>query len=176
MNKITKLLSLITVLTLGVLLSVAFISAQDDDDMASTAETIIESIWNEGDMEVVGEYISEDVVVYLPPSLGVEPPFAGHEGYMMNVGGWQAGLPDLNIEIGAVIDGEEASAVRVIITGTHTENFFGIPATGAELAFGANIIYIYDEDGLVVEEWWEWDTVLELIQLGLFTPPGAEGQ
>lgn len=143
-------------------------------DSAEQIEQLITSVWNEGDVDTIAEYVSEDVTVYLPPSLGVEPPFAGLEGYTMNVMGWRAGLPDMMIEVVTAFGNEEAVAVRGILTGTQTEEFFGIPATDAELVFGVNVIYILDEDGLIVEEWWEWDTVLELVQLGLFTPPSGE--
>lgn len=148
-------------------------SGQDTSSTASV-EGLITSVWNEGEFEAIEDYVAEDVTVYLPPSLGVDPPFAGIEGYSMNAAGWRAGLPDMRVEILRVIEGEDAVAVRVMITGTQTAEFFGIPPTGASLAFGANIIYVMNEEGLVVEEWWEWDTVLELVQLGLFTPPGAE--
>ena len=148
--------------------------AQDDLDTHAQVELVIETLWNDGDLETVADFVAEDVTVYLPPSLGVDPPFSGIEGYQMNVAGWRAGLPDMAVEILAIVADDMGAAARVNITGSQTEEFFGIPPTNADLEFGANILYVFDETGLIVEEWWEWDTVLELIQLGLFVPPGAE--
>ena len=163
------------VLLLLVLVSMSAISANGQEmSSGDQVEGLISTVWNEGDLEAVGDYVAGDVMVYLPPSLGVDPPFAGIEGYTMNAAGWRAGLPDLNLEVLRIVAGEDAVAARVMISGTQTETFFGIPPTDAELSFAANIIYVMNEDGLIVEEWWEWDTVLELVQLGLFTPPGAE--
>lgn len=179
MNRLWRVLFVAVMAALVLVPVLGSTQAQDDGEMmdyGAQAEAVITTIWNDGDMEAVTELIAEDVTVYLPPSLGVEPPFSGHEGYMMNAGGWRAGLPDLEVEIVATIGGEQAAALRVNITGTHTETFFGIPPTGAELAFGANILFFFNEDGQVTEEWWEWDTTLELIQLGLFTPPAPPGE
>ena len=167
--------SRIAIVLLLALVGMSAINASGQEmSSADQVEGLISSVWNEGDLEAVGDYVAEDVTVYLPPSLGVDPPFAGIEGYTMNAAGWRAGLPDLNLEVLRIVAGEDAVAARVMISGTHTETFFGIPPTDAELSFAANIIYVMNEDGLIVEEWWEWDTVLELVQLGLFTPPGAE--
>lgn len=154
-------------LALVVALSLSVVQAQE---MMSPLEHIV-ALWNSGETESLADWVSEDVVVHLPLSLGVAPPFSGLEGYQMNVGGWRAGLPDLAVEVLAMVEDEGMAALRVMMTGTHTETFFGIPPTGAELAFTANILVEYDEDGRIVAEWWEWDTALELIQLGLFTPP-----
>ncbi|MBL8164233.1 MAG: ester cyclase [Anaerolineae bacterium] len=162
-------LSLVIVLaTLGFALVAG---AQDENMTAAHIEQIVTELWNAGDDSAIADLIAEDVVVNLPPSLNVNPPFSGHEGYLMNVMGWRAGLPDLKIEVLHLIASDELAAARVMITGTQTETFFGIPATNAELAFAANILYELDDEGKVVAEWWEWDTTLELIQLGLFTPP-----
>ncbi len=172
-----KLLRYMPILVVSIVVLAFAWGSVAQDEMMSTGEqveAIIETFWNEGDLMNIADWVAEDVTVYLPPSLGVDPPFAGHEGYSINAMGWRAGLPDMNIEVVAVVAGEDSAAARVVITGTQTEEFFGIPPTDAELAFGANIIYIFNEDGLLVEEWWEWDTVLELVQLGLFTPPGQE--
>lgn len=155
-----------------VLLSLGALSVAHAQDDASPVEAVI-AAWNTGETDALAELISPDVVVNLPPSLGVQPPFSGLEGYGMNLGGWRAGLPDLNLELVTLIEGEDAAAARVLLTGTHTADFFGIPPTDAELAFAVNIIYEFDEAGMIVAEWWEWDTTLELVQLGLFTPPPA---
>lgn len=173
MYKVNRMLLAILLI---VLVSISLITsfAQEMMSPSEDIEALIEQVWNEGDFDAIADYVAEDVTVYLPPSLGVEPPFAGIEGYTMNAMGWHAGLPDLKVELITTIADENAVAVRVMITGTQTEEFFGIPATDAELAFAANIIYILDDDGLILEEWWEWDTVLELVQLGLFTPPSGE--
>lgn len=172
MFKISRF-TLVVVIVMFVSIPLLNIFGQDMSS-AENIETLINTVWNEGDFDAIDEYVAEDVTVYLPPSLGVDPPFAGLEGYTINAMGWHAGLPNLAVEIMAIIAAEDAVAARVMITGTQTEEFFGIPATDAELAFAANIIYILNEDGLVVEEWWEWDTVLELVQLGLFTPPTGD--
>ena len=52
------------------------------------------------------------------------------------------------------------------ITGVHTGNFFGIPATGKRVEF-SGMYMVRIENGKIVEHWGEEDGVSLLEQLGV---------
>ncbi len=92
--------------------------------------------------------------------LGGNPPMnrAGHEAFAR---GFYAGLPDAMHEIDDVFATADRVAVRFIIRGTHSGNFFGIPASGRPVSTAAHVLMhvahgkvtkleaIFDEAGLL---------------------------
>jgi len=93
-------------------------------------------------------------------SLGGNPPMdrAGHEGFAL---GFYAGFPDARHEILDVLATEDRVAVRFVIHGTHTGNFFGIPASQRPIRVVCNVLMhvndarvtilegVFDEAGLL---------------------------
>ena len=83
---------------------------------------------------------------------------AGHHGF---ASAFYAGFPDAMHTIEDVVVTESAAAVRFILRGTHTGNFFGIPATSLPVVVAANVILhlrddrvselkgVFDEAGLL---------------------------
>jgi predicted ester cyclase len=92
--------------------------------------------------------------------IGGNPPMnrAGHEGFAI---GFYAGFPDASHHIEEVFATGDRVAVRFVIHGTHTGNFFGIPATGRPVVVAANVMMhvaggrvtmllaIFDEAGML---------------------------
>src|SRR5947199_1430295 len=72
-------------------------------------------------------------------TIGGNPPTnrAGHEGFAV---GFYAGFPDAMHHIEEVFATEDRVAVRFVIHGTHTGNFFSIPATGRPIRTAANAL------------------------------------
>lgn len=93
-------------------------------------------------------------------TIGGNPPMdrAGHEGFAI---GFYAGLPDARHEMVDVFATEDRVAVRFVIQGTHTGNFFGIPASDRPVRVVANVLMrikdgrvttlegVFDEAGLL---------------------------
>lgn len=76
------------------------------------------------------------------------------------------GMPDFHTEIDDLIAEGDKVVARVTMTGTHTGNFWGFPATGKAVKFTG--IYIARiKDGKIVEHWGEEDGVSLLQQLGV---------
>lgn len=64
--------------------------------------------------------------------LGGNPPMdrAGHEQFAV---GFYAAFPDLRHDVEEVFATDDRAVVRLTIRGTHTGNFFGIPASGGPI-------------------------------------------
>jgi steroid delta-isomerase-like uncharacterized protein len=76
------------------------------------------------------------------------------------------GMPDFRTEIQDLIAEDDKVVARVIMTGTHTGNFYGIPATGKRVEF-SGIFIARIVDGKIVEHWGEEDSFSLLKQLGV---------
>ncbi|MFK4003354.1 ester cyclase [Qipengyuania sp. NPDC077563] len=66
-----------------------------------------------------------------PRNQGQEP---GREPMKQFIAGVRQALPDLTIEIKDVVFGDEKAAVRAEMRGTHSQDFFGVTATGKPYA------------------------------------------
>lgn len=122
---------------------------------------------NPAAMEVFDELVAEEVVDhYAPPGL---PP--GREGWKQNRLMFHAAFPDGRWEIVDMVAEGDLVVVRAPFSGTHTGEFFGIPATGRRVSIGS-IHICRVVDGLVVEHWGNSDDVGLLQQIGAL--PAAE--
>lgn len=80
------------------------------------------------------------------------------------------GMPDFRTEIQDLFAEGDRVVARVLMTGTHTGNFYGIPVTGMRVEFTG--IYIARiENGKIVEHWGEEDSLSLLKQLGYAVKP-----
>jgi predicted ester cyclase len=76
------------------------------------------------------------------------------------------GFPDYQTAIDDLIAEDDKVVARITMSGTHTGNFMGIPATGKQVVFTGIYIALI-ADGKIVEHWGEEDGVSLLIQLGV---------
>lgn len=126
-----------------------------------------QEIYNSNNLDALLEVVSEDLLTpnILPgiPS-GVEGAKVAHQIML-------AGFPDYQTTIEDLLAEGDKVAARIRMTGTHTGNFMGIPATGKQVSFTG--IYIARiEDGKIVEHWGEEDSVSLLTQLGAMPKMG----
>jgi steroid delta-isomerase-like uncharacterized protein len=80
-------------------------------------------------------------------------------------------LPDLSIEVTKKHVASDSVVVEVIIRGTHSGAWRGLPATGRQLEFPLCGIYIFDADDRLAGERIYYDRGIVLGQLGLFHEP-----
>lgn len=75
------------------------------------------------------------------------------------------GMPDFHTTIDDLIAEGDKVVARVTMTGTHTGDFWGFPATGKKVVFTG--IYIARiENGQIVEHWGEEDGISLMQQIG----------
>jgi steroid delta-isomerase-like uncharacterized protein len=112
---------------------------------------------------VAPEVLTPKIMAGMPP--GIEGAKAVHQITLR-------GMPDFHTAIEDLIAEGDQVVARIRMTGTHTGNFWGIPATGRRVEFtGVYIIRI--AGGKIVEHWGEEDGVSLLQQLGAL-PGGNE--
>jgi predicted ester cyclase len=97
--------------------------------------------------------------------LAGNPPMdrAGHEQLLL---GFYAGIPDAQHTVDEVFADGDSVAVRFTIRGTHTGNFFGIPASNRPVSVVANIL-MQVRDGRVVRLHGVFDEAGMLRQMGV---------
>jgi len=96
--------------------------------------------------------------------LGGHPPMplAGHQAFAT---AFYAGFPDIVHTVDEVFATADRIAVRFTLRGTHTGNFFGVPATGKPVIVTANIL-MHVEGGKVATLFGVFDEVGLLRQIG----------
>lgn len=122
-----------------------------------------EQAWNEGRLEVLDDIISSDYINHSP---GFENPKPGPEGLKPIVSAIRQGFPDLKYIIKKLVVAEDHVAAHVVMTGTHTGEFFGIPATGKQIEVPQMQIERI-VNGKIREHWRVTDDFSMIKQLGL---------
>ena len=121
-----------------------------------------QEIYNSNNLDELGAVMSFDVLTpKIMPDMpsGLEGAKAVHQKTLL-------GMPDFRTETQELIAEGDKVVARVVMTGTHTGNFYGIPATGRRVEFtGMYIARI--ADGKIVEHWGEEDSYGLLLQLGM---------
>lgn len=120
--------------------------------------------YNSNELDKLDEVMAFDVLTpkimpNMPP--GLEGAKAVHQKTLV-------GMSDFHTEIQDLVAEGDKVVARVIMTGTHTGDFYGIPPTGKHVSFtGIYIARIANEK--IVEHWGEEDGVSLLQQLGVLS-------
>jgi steroid delta-isomerase-like uncharacterized protein len=80
------------------------------------------------------------------------------------------GFPDLHLDVTQRHVADEAIILELMISGTHTNEFRGIPATGRRVQYPCCAVFPFDENDRITGERIYFDVALFLRQLGLMPP------
>lgn len=121
-----------------------------------------QQIYNSNDLDALEEVVAGAL---LAPKMmsGMKP---GIEGAKQVHATTLIGMPDWHTSIDELIAEGDKVVARITMTGTHTGDFWGIPATGKRVEF-TGIYVVRIENGKIVEHWGEEDGVSLLQQLGV---------
>jgi steroid delta-isomerase-like uncharacterized protein len=132
------------------------------DELKRIAQDFFQEIWNQGDESAINRFIAEDAA-------GNDPQFGiGRESFREQWRGWRRAFPDIHFAIEELIADSDTDTVvtRWLLTGTHSADFWGAPATGNKIRVdGVSIDRI--KDGMVVSGFDAWDSVILRRQIGL---------
>ena len=123
-----------------------------------------QDIYNSNALDRLTEVVSEDLLTpkIMPGAAqGLEGGKQVHQKTLI-------GMPDWHTAINELIAEDDKVAARITMTGTHTGNFWGIPATGRRIEF-TGIYIVRIANGKIVEHWGEEDGVSLLQQLGVLS-------
>ena len=158
----------------GDILSLAL---REENPMAKAEQTPKEIVqrwihdgYNAGNIDVLRESVTEDVVMYGQP--GVEGPLQGREEYLEWATEISKALPDQQIEIHEVVSEGDFVAARVTLTATQDGPLGDIPPTGESFEVDA-LALIRTDDGRIAEKWFRVDELGMMQQLGVIEQPGG---
>jgi steroid delta-isomerase-like uncharacterized protein len=130
-------------------------------DHATTIATAV-GLLNAGDVDgyITTLYAPEAVFHGFPPAFSPD-----RDGIAAFFRALRAGVPDANIAAEDLLTDGDRVAVRFTLTGTHTGELFGVPASGEHIeAEGITIARF--SGNRVVERWNRLDDVTFLTQIG----------
>jgi steroid delta-isomerase-like uncharacterized protein len=143
-------------------------SAEIKEEVTSVVLAFVEC-GNRGDLQGAADLHGDDLVFHMPGMPAMNKP--AWEQFNQQ---WFGAFPDLHIEVdpSTMTVQEDRAAGYYTLTGTHTGDFMGIPATGRRISVtGVNLFRV--RDGKIVEEWVSNDSLGMMQQLGLVPAPGA---
>lgn len=120
-----------------------------------------QEIYNSNNVEALNDVVAEDLLTpRMMPGMpqGLEGAKKIHRGTLLGMPDWHTQIEDL------IAEGDKVVA-RITMTGTHTGDFFGFPATGKKISF-TGIYIVQIANGKIIEHWGEEDSVGLLQQLG----------
>jgi len=91
----------------------------------------------------------------------------GHTAVKHFYGEFLTGFPDLRLDIVDLHCGDEGIASEMMLSGTHTAMWMGVPPSGRRFELKICAIYTFDPDDRLLEERAYWDNALIKQQLGL---------
>jgi C-1 hydroxylase len=122
--------------------------------------------WNVQDPEAAGNLLSPDFVRHdanVPEVVGA----AAQQEFLRGV---FSAFPDIQIEIQQLVAQGDTVAARLLVRGTHRDEFLGIPATGRGIKVQSTETYRL-ADGKIIEEWVVMDALGLMQQLGAIPGP-----
>jgi predicted ester cyclase len=130
---------------------------------------VIEEANSKGNLDMVDEFIASDYVLHTPTAPTGE--VRGTEGYKQLISMQRSAAPDLNFTVEDQIAEGENVVTRYSASGTHQEEFMDAAPTGNQVTT-TGIVISRIVDGKIVEEWFEWDVLGLMQQLGAIPEAG----
>jgi steroid delta-isomerase-like uncharacterized protein len=132
----------------------------------SEVEEVLDGIYeavNTGNVALLDKLVAPD---YIEHSEG----FQGVERFRQQIIAFRAAFPDLHVTIEDLITDGDRFASRTTVTGTHTGDLMGMPATGKHISVQAVDIGRI-QNGQAKERWGGLDMHTLLTQLGVIPAP-----
>ena len=135
----------------------------------ATARRWSEELWGKGNLAVADEIIAPEYVRHDP---GDPFPARGPEDVKRIVIMLRTMLPDLSIQIEAMVAEGDLVVSRYTTTATDTRGYMGKPPTGRTIRTSAMQMFRF-ANGKIVESWAARDDLGTLVQLGHLPPMGS---
>ena len=119
-------------------------------------------IWNTGDINLVSEVYSENIIVNWARGWGL--PSKGLKEVEQTILKTRSVFHNWNEEILDLVVDDDKVTSRYISTGVHKEEYLGVPASGKNIEFQEISIYLI-RDNKVLEQWCLGDDLHLLSQI-----------
>lgn len=122
--------------------------------------------WNAQDPEAIAAQFTPDGVRHQFPL--PEARLAGRDAITQGVGAIIQAVPDATLEVRSQSIGEDGRVtVEWTFSGTHENDFPGMPASGATFVLPGISVYVLAEDGQITEERAYWDMATLMAAAGV---------
>lgn len=122
--------------------------------------------WNAQDPDAIAAQFTPDGVRHQFPL--PEARLAGRDAITQGVGAIIQAVPDVALEVRSQSIGEDGRVtVEWTFTGTHENDFPGMPASGASFVLPGISVYTLDGDGQIMEERAYWDMATLMAAAGV---------
>jgi steroid delta-isomerase-like uncharacterized protein len=142
--------------------------ARDEEDITMALDNkaivrrLYEDVWNDRKLNLIDKLFAPSHALDEPTTSGSQ---MGPAAYKEQVNRFVAAFPDLHLEIDDLIGEKDKVVLSWVISGTHTGDFMGIPATNKKVSFeGITIIQI--AGGKILDSSVRWDALGLMRQLG----------
>lgn len=139
-----------------------------NDHNTVKARQFFEDMLGKANWALADDILAEEVVMHHPSS---PQPITGVKNVVGFLGAFRAGFPDMNMRVEFAFGDGEMVCVRWGMSGTHTAELFGIPASGKPVKVVGVSILRFSKDK-VVEDWVSEDTMGLMQQIGVIPTPG----
>jgi steroid delta-isomerase-like uncharacterized protein len=139
------------------------------DKRVAIAREFFALVFNGRDAERARDYFTSDIVWH-GGALGT---VSGVDTIVPILAGFIGSLDDIHAEEQDAIASDDLVALRLVVTGVHTGNLLGVPASGRRIQWDAVDIYRINDDGKISEQWAFEDMAAILSQVGAITLPWA---
>ena len=130
-------------------------------------ERMFDEIINAGNLDLADELFAADYVDHGPMG-----DMQGVPAFKELVAMWRAAVPDVHCSVENWFESGDMCAWNIRVTGTHTGDMMGIPATGRSFSYVTPNIGRF-ENGKAVEHWADQSMFQFLQQIGALQQPGA---
>jgi steroid delta-isomerase-like uncharacterized protein len=124
---------------------------------------LYEEIWNKRKIGLMTEILSPSHALHDPVASGSQ---VGPESYQRRVEELTTAFPDLRFSIEDTVEEKDKFAVFWVISGTHQNEFMGVPATGKKISVEGITIHHLSK-GRILDSFVEWDALGLMRQLGV---------
>lgn len=135
------------------------------DNNETTVRRFVNEVLNKGDYSAMQELIHPDYVYRSP-----DQELHGPEALESLLTAYRTGLPDMHTSIDDLVAAGDKVVISISLTGTHTGDLMGIPATGKEISI-QGMVCSRLEDGKIIEEQEILDMLGLFQQLGVISLP-----
>jgi steroid delta-isomerase-like uncharacterized protein len=125
-----------------------------------------DEVLSQGNVERIDELVTDDVIDHEP--FPGQPD--GIEGVRQFAAMMSAAFSDLKATIGPSLESGDLASAHVTITGRHTGEFMGVPASDKEFEI-ESIDLIRVKDGKCAEHWGVTDNMALMQQIGAIPEP-----
>jgi steroid delta-isomerase-like uncharacterized protein len=136
-------------------------------DGVQLIQRFYDEMLGEGNLDLLDEMVTDDVVDH-EEGLPGQP--EGKEGVVFFVNALRSAFSDIKATVGPSLESGDMACAQVTLTGKHTGEWMGVPASDKTFEISA-IDIIRIEDGKCAEHWGVTDNMALMVQIGALPEP-----